>query len=90
MENNKKYYKIWYEDDDEEELNHGEVKKYLEKNRGEGSTTKEVGNRMRLRRSMGDWNQMANESERLWPFYYSKNHDRKNRIRHIIQIYINK
>ena len=31
-----KYYKIFYEDGDEEELNSAEVNEYMEKNRGEG------------------------------------------------------
>jgi hypothetical protein len=53
-ENTGKYYKIRYEDNDKEELNHSEVRKYVNKNSGEGRTTSE-----------------ANESERLWPFYYS-------------------
>jgi hypothetical protein len=35
-----KYYKVQYEDGDEEELNHGEVTKYGKKNRGEGSRAK--------------------------------------------------
>ena len=73
--NKGKYYKIQYEDNDEEELNHGEVKKYSDKNRGEGRTTREMGTRMRLRKSLGDWRILANESERLWPFYYSHNTD---------------
>jgi hypothetical protein len=65
------YYKVKYEDGDEEELNHTEVEKYKKKNRGEGRMTREVGQRMRLRIKLGDWNITANESERLWPFYYS-------------------
>jgi hypothetical protein len=65
------YYKVRYEDGDEEELNHGEVNKYMKKNRGEGRMTREIGQRMRLRIKLGDWNKKANESERLWPFYYS-------------------
>jgi hypothetical protein len=65
------YYKVRYEDGDEEELNHGEVSKYMKKNRGEGRMTREIGQRMRLRIKLGDWNIKANESERLWPFYYS-------------------
>ena len=32
---------------------------------------KQIGIRMRLRRPLGDWQVKANESERLWPFYYS-------------------
>jgi hypothetical protein len=35
-----KYYKIQYEDDDEEELKHTEVTKYMRKNRGVGRMTK--------------------------------------------------
>jgi hypothetical protein len=66
-----KYYKIRYDDSDEEELNHTEVDKYMKKNRGEGRMTREVGQRMRLRIKLGDWNIKANESGRLWPFYYS-------------------
>jgi hypothetical protein len=73
--NNGKYYKIQYEDNDEEELNHGEVKKYNEKNRREGRTTREIGTRMRLRKPLGEWRILANKSERLWPFYYSHNTD---------------
>jgi len=65
------YYKIQYEDGDEEELNHGEVNKYMKKNRGEGRRTREIGQRMRLRIKLGDWNIKANESDRLWPFYFS-------------------
>jgi hypothetical protein len=30
---------------------------------------------MRLRRSLGDWNHSANDSERIWPFYSSKTTD---------------
>jgi hypothetical protein len=70
-----KYYKIRYNDNDEEELNHGEVQKYMDKNNGKGRSTKEIGTRMRLRRTLGDWNQSANESERMWPFYYSATTD---------------
>jgi hypothetical protein len=66
------YYKVQYEDGDEEELNHGEVNKYMKKNRGEGRTTREIGQRMRLRIKLGDWNIPANESDRLWPFYFSR------------------
>jgi hypothetical protein len=43
INNTGKYYKIKYEDNVEEELNHGEVKKYMNKNRGEGQTTREIG-----------------------------------------------
>jgi hypothetical protein len=67
-----KYYKIQYDDSDEEELNHTEVDKYMKKNRGEGRMTREVGQRMRLRIKLGDWNIKANESDRLWPFYFSR------------------
>jgi hypothetical protein len=67
-----KYYKVQYEDGDEEELNHGEVEKYKKKNRGEGRMTREVGQRMRLRIKLGDWNKTANDSDRLWPFYFSR------------------
>jgi hypothetical protein len=70
-----KYYKIQYEDDDEEELNHTEVTKYMRKNRGVGRMTKEVGTRMRLKEKLGDWNILANNSERLWPSYYSNKND---------------
>jgi ribonuclease HI len=70
-----KYYRIKYEDGDEEDLNHKEVNKYMRKNRGEGRMTSEVGQRMRLRVKLGDWNITANESDRLWPFYYSNNND---------------
>jgi len=73
--NTGKYYKIRYEDNDEEELNHNEVKRYMEKNTGEGRMTREIGNRMRLRRPLGEWNILANESERMWPFYYSHESD---------------
>jgi hypothetical protein len=47
----------------------------MEKNRGEGRMTREIGNRMRLRRPLGEWNILANESERMWPFYYSHETD---------------
>jgi hypothetical protein len=47
----------------------------MRKDRGVGRTTKEVGTRMRLQEKLGDWNLRANESERLWPFYYSKKND---------------
>jgi hypothetical protein len=70
-----KYYKIRYEDNDEEELNHSEVRKYAKKNRGEGTTTREVGQRMRLTILLGNWNILASESERMWPFYYSNETD---------------
>jgi hypothetical protein len=73
--NNGKYYKIQYDDNDEEELNHGEVRKYSDKNRGEGRTTREIRTRMRLRKPLGELRILANESEQLWPFYYSHNTD---------------
>jgi hypothetical protein len=69
------YYKIKYEDNDEEELNHTEVTKYIQKQRGEGRTTREIGTRKRLKIKLGDWNISANESVRLWPFYYSNKND---------------
>jgi hypothetical protein len=72
-ENTGKYYKIRYEDNDEEELNHTEVEKCKKKNRGEGRTTSEIGQRMRLRKRVGDWNKTAANSERIWPFYFSLN-----------------
>jgi len=75
INNTNKYYKIQYNDNDEEELNHHEVQKYMNKNRGEGRTTGEVGKRMRLKRPLGEWNTLANASERMWPFYYSHNTD---------------
>jgi hypothetical protein len=62
---------VQYEDGDEEELNHGEVTKYMKKNCGEGRMTREIGKRMGLIIKLGDWNIPANESERMWPFYYS-------------------
>jgi hypothetical protein len=62
---------VQYEDGDEEELNHGEINKYMKKNSGEGRMTGEIGKRMRLRIKLGDWNIQANDSERLWPFYFS-------------------
>ncbi|MGK3747229.1 MAG: hypothetical protein ACI90V_014093, partial [Bacillariaceae sp.] len=75
ISNISRYYKVQYEDGDEEELNHGEVTKYGKKNRGEGRTTSEVGRRMRLRIKLGDWNKTANESDWLWPFYFSRTKD---------------
>jgi hypothetical protein len=36
---------------------------------------KEVGTRLRLNRPLGDWLVRANDSERLWPFYYSRTHN---------------
>jgi hypothetical protein len=69
--NTGKYYKIRYEDNDEEELNHTEVERYWKKNRGEGKTTKEIGQRMRLKKRLGDWNTTAASSERIWSFYFS-------------------
>jgi hypothetical protein len=73
--NNGKYYNIKYNDNDEEELNHSEVRKYSDKNRGEGRTTREIGTRMRLRKPLGEWRILAKELERLWSFYYSHNTD---------------
>ena len=74
--NNKgKYYKILYEDNDEEELNHTEVIKHEKKNREEGRMTGEIGQRMRLTKQLGNWLVLANNSERLWPFYYSEETD---------------
>jgi hypothetical protein len=73
--NKGKYYKIRYKDNDEEELNHTEVRKYMNKNRGEGRMTGEIGQRIQLRILLGNWNILANESERLWPFYYSHDTD---------------
>ena len=75
--NTDKYYKILHEDNDndKEELNHTEVDRYMKKNRGEGRMTGEIGQRMRLRKPLGDWNILANKSERLWPFYYSDKTD---------------
>jgi hypothetical protein len=70
-----KYYKILYEDNDEEELNHREVNEYRDKNRGDGRATMEIGTRWRLRKPLGDWRILASGSERLWPFYYSHNTD---------------
>ena len=32
---------------------------------------KDIGNRLRLRFPLGNWQVKANDSERLWPFYYS-------------------
>jgi hypothetical protein len=74
-ENTGKYYKIRYEDNDEEELNHSEVRKYVNKSSGEGRTTSKVGQGLRLLAPLGDWSILANESERLWPFYYSHDTD---------------
>jgi hypothetical protein len=70
-----KYYRMKYEGNDQEELNHTEVGKYKKKNRREGRMTREVGQRMRLRIKLGGWNIPANESERMWPFYYSHTTD---------------
>jgi hypothetical protein len=74
-ENTGKYYKIRYKDNDEGGLNHSEVRKYANKNSGEGRTTSEVGQRLRLQIPLGDWSILANESERLWPFYYPHDTD---------------
>jgi hypothetical protein len=73
--NTGKYYKILYEDNDEEELNHTEVIQYEKKYREEGRMTGEIGQRMRLMKPLGDWLVRANDSERLWPFYYSEDTD---------------
>ena len=35
------------------------------------ANAKDTGRRLRLRLPLGDWEGKANESERLWPFYYS-------------------
>jgi hypothetical protein len=43
----------------------------MKKHRGEGRTTGEIGQRMRLKKRLGDWNTSATNSERIWPFYYS-------------------
>jgi hypothetical protein len=51
------------------------VEKYTKKNRGEGRMTGEIGQRMRLRVPLGERNILANESERMWPFYYSHKTD---------------
>jgi hypothetical protein len=75
IDHTEKYYKIRYNDNDKEELNHTEVQKYKKKNRGEGRMTGEIGQRMRLRRPLGEWTILANESERMWPFYYSHDTD---------------
>jgi hypothetical protein len=69
-ENTGKYYKIRYEDNDEEELNHTEVEKYRKKNRGEGRMISEIGQRMQIRKRLGDWNKTAASSERIWQFYF--------------------
>ena len=66
--NTGKYYRILYEDNDDKELNHTEVKKYAEKYRGEGRLTGEIGQQMQLMKPLGDWTILANESKRLWPF----------------------
>jgi hypothetical protein len=75
INNTVKYYRIRYEDNDDEELNHIEVERYMKKNRGDGTTTIDVGQQMRLRVRLGEWNTTAKESERIWPFYYSINKD---------------
>jgi uncharacterized protein YbaR (Trm112 family) len=46
INNTNRYYKIIYEDNDEEELNHKEVERYMNKNRGDGRMIKEIGTRM--------------------------------------------
>jgi hypothetical protein len=75
INNTNRYYKIIYEDNDEEELNHKEVEQYMNKNRGDSKTIWEIGIRMQLKLKLGDWNKTATASERLWPFYYSKKKD---------------
>jgi hypothetical protein len=76
INNTGKYYRIRYEDNDEEELNHTEVENYMKKNRGDGRTTREVGQRMRLRVRLVEWNTTAaKELGRIWPFYNSINKD---------------
>jgi hypothetical protein len=75
VNNTGKCYKIRYEDDDEEELNHKEVEKYMKKHRGEGRATREVGQRMRLWVKLGDWNKTAKDLEITWPFYFSLSKD---------------
>jgi hypothetical protein len=47
----------------------------MDKNRGEGQTTGEIGKRMQLRTPLGNWTIPANELERMWPFYYSHKTD---------------
>ena len=37
--------------------------------------TREIGKRMRLQIPLGDWNILANKSERMWPFYYADSTD---------------
>jgi hypothetical protein len=75
IDNTNRYYKILYEDNDEEELNHKEVEQYMNKNRGDGRTIKEIGTRMRLKIKVRDWKKTATALERLWPFYYSNKKD---------------
>ena len=67
--NTGKDYKILFEDNDDEDLNHTEVEK------GEGRMTGEIGQRMRLMKPLGDWTIVANESETLWPLYSSEDTD---------------
>jgi hypothetical protein len=52
-----------------------EYTKNTKKNRRGGRMTNEIGQRMRLRVPLGDWNIMANELERMWPFQYSHKMD---------------
>jgi hypothetical protein len=33
--------------------------------------TKEIGQRMLMKKRLGDWNTTATSSERIWPFYFS-------------------
>jgi hypothetical protein len=78
ISNTDTYYKIKYDDNNEEEMNHTEVTKHIRIHRGDGRMTREIGTIKRLQEKLGDWNIPANASERLWPFYYS------NRKRHIV------
>jgi hypothetical protein len=75
ISNTDTYYKIKYDDNDKEEMNHIEVTKYIRMHRGDGRMTREIGTRKRLQEKLGDWNISANASERLWPFYYSNRKD---------------
>jgi hypothetical protein len=75
MSNTDKYYKIKYDDNDEEEMNHTEVTKHIRIHRRDERMTQEIGTRKRLQEKLGDWNITANASERLWPFYYSNQKD---------------
>jgi hypothetical protein len=75
ISNTDTYYKIKYDNNDEEEMNHTEVTKHIRIHRGDGRMTREIGTRKRLQEKLGDWNISANASERLWPFYYSNRKD---------------